>query len=46
MERLTVSIKDKKDKDEVIKLTVGELKSTLAQRSGAQAIRSVTSLCF
>lgn len=44
MERLTVSIKDKKDKNEIIKLTVEELKSTLAQRPGAQAIKSVTTL--
>uniref|UniRef100_A0A3Q2QLT1 Vacuolar protein sorting 13 homolog A n=1 Tax=Fundulus heteroclitus TaxID=8078 RepID=A0A3Q2QLT1_FUNHE len=41
MERLSVSIKDKKDKNEIIKLTVEDLKSTLKQRPGAQAI-SVT----
>lgn len=41
MEKLTVSIKDKKDKNEIIRLTVGELQSTLAQRPGAQAIKSV-----
>uniref|UniRef100_A0A7N8X286 Vacuolar protein sorting 13 homolog A n=1 Tax=Mastacembelus armatus TaxID=205130 RepID=A0A7N8X286_9TELE len=39
MERLSVSIKDKRDKNEIIKLTVGELKSTLTQRPGAQAIK-------
>nr|XP_020458048.1 vacuolar protein sorting-associated protein 13A isoform X1 [Monopterus albus] len=39
MERLSVSIKDKKDKNEIIRLTVGELKSTLTQRPGAQAIK-------
>uniref|UniRef100_A0A3B3Z2I0 Vacuolar protein sorting 13 homolog A n=1 Tax=Poecilia mexicana TaxID=48701 RepID=A0A3B3Z2I0_9TELE len=38
MEKLSVSIKDEKDKNEIIKLTVGELKSTLTQRPGAQAI--------
>lgn len=42
MERLSVSIKDKKDKNEIIMLTVGELKSTLTQRSGAQALKLVT----
>lgn len=46
MEKLTVSIKDKKDKNEIIKLTVGELQSTLAQRPGAQAIKSVVQLPF
>uniref|UniRef100_A0A7N6B7R4 Vacuolar protein sorting 13 homolog A n=1 Tax=Anabas testudineus TaxID=64144 RepID=A0A7N6B7R4_ANATE len=44
MERLSVSIKDKKDKNEIIMLTVGELKSTLTQRSGAQALKLVTFL--
>ncbi|XP_037536948.1 vacuolar protein sorting-associated protein 13A [Nematolebias whitei] len=44
MERLTVSIKDKKDKNEIIKLTVEELKSTLAQRPGAQAIKITAQL--
>lgn len=39
MEKLSVSIKDQKDKNEIIKLTVGELNSTLAQRPGAQAIK-------
>lgn len=46
MEKLTVSIKDKKDKNEIIRLTVGELQSTLAQRPGAQAIKSVVQLPF
>lgn len=41
MERLSMSIKDKKDKNEIIKLTVGELQSTLTQRPGAQAIKFV-----
>lgn len=41
MERLCVSIKDEKDKNEVMRLTVGELKSTLTQRPGAQAIKLV-----
>lgn len=41
MERLSVSIQDKKDKNEIIRLTVGELKSTLTQRSGAQALKLV-----
>lgn len=44
MEKLTVSIKDKKDRNEIIRLTVGELQSTLAQRPGAQAIKSVVQL--
>ncbi|TKS78631.1 Vacuolar protein sorting-associated protein 13A [Collichthys lucidus] len=39
MERLIVSIKDDKDKNEIIRLTVGELMSTLTQRPGAQAIK-------
>lgn len=40
MERLSVSLKDKdKDKNEIIKVTVGELKSTFTQRSGAEAIK-------
>lgn len=46
MERLSVSIKDKKDKNEIIKLTVGELQSTLTQRPGAQAIKFVLSSHF
>uniref|UniRef100_A0A671VJ44 Vacuolar protein sorting 13 homolog A n=1 Tax=Sparus aurata TaxID=8175 RepID=A0A671VJ44_SPAAU len=41
MERLSVSIKDNKDKNEIIRLTVGELMSTLTQRPGAQAIKFV-----
>lgn len=41
MERLSVSIKDQKDKNEIIRLTVGEMKSTLTQRSGAQALKLV-----
>ncbi|XP_026177375.1 intermembrane lipid transfer protein VPS13A isoform X2 [Mastacembelus armatus] len=44
MERLSVSIKDKRDKNEIIKLTVGELKSTLTQRPGAQAIKLTAQL--
>ncbi|XP_071339167.1 intermembrane lipid transfer protein VPS13A isoform X1 [Trachinotus anak] len=44
MERLSVSIKDNKDKNEIIRLTVGELKSTLTQRSGAQAIKLTAQL--
>lgn len=44
MERLSVSIKENKDRNEIIKLTVGELKSTLTQRSGAQAIKFVLSI--
>ncbi|XP_017269300.1 vacuolar protein sorting-associated protein 13A isoform X2 [Kryptolebias marmoratus] len=44
MERLTVSIKDKKDINEIIRLTVGELKSTLTQRPGAQAIKITAEL--
>ncbi|XP_061528280.1 vacuolar protein sorting-associated protein 13A [Phycodurus eques] len=44
MERLSVSIKDSKDKDEIVKLTVGELMSTLTQRSGAQAIKFTAQL--
>uniref|UniRef100_A0A7N6AUJ7 Vacuolar protein sorting 13 homolog A n=1 Tax=Anabas testudineus TaxID=64144 RepID=A0A7N6AUJ7_ANATE len=44
MERLSVSIKDKKDKNEIIMLTVGELKSTLTQRSGAQALKLTAQL--
>ncbi|KAM9858498.1 intermembrane lipid transfer protein VPS13A [Aulostomus maculatus] len=39
MEKLTVSIKDEMDKNEIIRLTVGELMSTLTQRSGAQALK-------
>lgn len=46
MERLSVSIKDKKDKNEIIRLTVGEMKSTLTQRSGAQALKLVIFVCF
>ncbi|XP_060894887.1 vacuolar protein sorting-associated protein 13A isoform X2 [Labrus mixtus] len=44
MERLTVSIKDKQDKNEIIKLTVEELLSTLTQRPGAQAIKITAQL--
>lgn len=46
MERLSVSIKDNKDKNEIIRLTVGELNSTLTQRPGAQAIKFVRALWF
>lgn len=44
MEKLSVAIKDNKDKDEIIRLTVGELKSTLTQRPGAQAIKVTAQL--
>ncbi|KAM4575849.1 intermembrane lipid transfer protein VPS13A isoform 2-T2 [Odontesthes bonariensis] len=44
MERLSLSIKDNKDKNEIIRLTVGELKSTLTQRPGAQAIKLTAQL--
>ncbi|CAJ1068435.1 vacuolar protein sorting-associated protein 13A isoform X2 [Xyrichtys novacula] len=44
MEKLTMSIKDNKDKNEIIKLTVGELMSTLTQRPGAQAIKLTAQL--
>ncbi|KAL6114111.1 vps13a [Pungitius sinensis] len=44
MERLSISIKDNKDKNEIIRLTVGELKSTLTQRAGAQAIKLTAQL--
>uniref|UniRef100_A0A669F4A6 Vacuolar protein sorting 13 homolog A n=1 Tax=Oreochromis niloticus TaxID=8128 RepID=A0A669F4A6_ORENI len=42
MEKLSMSIKDDKDKNEIIRLTVGELYSTLTQRPGAQAIKFLT----
>uniref|UniRef100_A0A665TDV3 Vacuolar protein sorting 13 homolog A n=1 Tax=Echeneis naucrates TaxID=173247 RepID=A0A665TDV3_ECHNA len=44
MEKLSVSIKDNKDRNEIIRLTVGELKSTLTQRPGAQAIKLTAQL--
>lgn len=44
MERLSLSIKDNKDKNEIIRLTVGELMSTLTQRPGAQAIKITAQL--
>ncbi|TNN62598.1 Vacuolar protein sorting-associated protein 13A [Liparis tanakae] len=44
MERLSVSIKDNTDTNEIIKLTVEELKSTLTQRPGAQAIKLTAQL--
>nr|XP_019956405.1 PREDICTED: vacuolar protein sorting-associated protein 13A [Paralichthys olivaceus] len=44
MERLSVSIKDNKDRNEIIRLTVGELQSTLTQRPGAQAIKLTAQL--
>ncbi|XP_053725885.1 vacuolar protein sorting-associated protein 13A isoform X1 [Synchiropus splendidus] len=44
MEKLSVSIKDSKDINEIIKLTVGELTSTLTQRPGAQAVRITAEL--
>ncbi|XP_068165987.1 intermembrane lipid transfer protein VPS13A [Antennarius striatus] len=43
MERLSLSIKNKNE-NEIIKLTVGELKSTLTQRPGAQAIKVTAEL--
>uniref|UniRef100_A0A665TTY8 Vacuolar protein sorting 13 homolog A n=1 Tax=Echeneis naucrates TaxID=173247 RepID=A0A665TTY8_ECHNA len=46
MEKLSVSIKDNKDRNEIIRLTVGELKSTLTQRPGAQAIKFVIIFCL
>nr|XP_012773474.2 vacuolar protein sorting-associated protein 13A isoform X2 [Maylandia zebra] len=44
MEKLSVSINDDKDKNEIIRLTVGELYSTLTQRPGAQAIKITAKL--
>ncbi|CAN9513170.1 unnamed protein product [Ophioblennius macclurei] len=44
MERLIVSIKDSKDKNDIIRLTVGELMSTLTQRPGGQAIKLTAQL--
>lgn len=44
MEKLSVSIQDSNDKNEIIRLTVGELMSTLTQRSGAQAIKLTAEL--
>ncbi|XP_030592859.1 intermembrane lipid transfer protein VPS13A isoform X2 [Archocentrus centrarchus] len=44
MDKLSVSIKDNKDKNEIIRLTVGELYSTLTQRPGAQAIKITAKL--
>uniref|UniRef100_A0A3Q4HB17 Vacuolar protein sorting 13 homolog A n=1 Tax=Neolamprologus brichardi TaxID=32507 RepID=A0A3Q4HB17_NEOBR len=44
MEKLSMSIKDDKDKNEIIRLTVGELYSTLTQRPGAQAIKITAKL--
>ncbi|CAL1615509.1 unnamed protein product [Knipowitschia caucasica] len=44
MEKLSLSIKDDKDKNEIIRLTVGELLSMLTQRSGAQAIKLTAQL--
>ncbi|XP_059192632.1 vacuolar protein sorting-associated protein 13A [Centropristis striata] len=44
MEKLSLAIKDNKDKNEIIRLTVGELKSTLTQRPGAQAIKLTAQL--
>ena len=41
LEKLSLSIKEKKDKDEVLKLTVETLNSMLTQRPGAQAIKYV-----
>lgn len=43
MGKLSVSIKDQRGKNEIIKVMVGELQSTLTQRAGAQAIK-VTAL--
>lgn len=39
MERMSVSMKDNKDQNEILKLTVEDLKSMLTQRPGAQAIK-------
>ncbi|KAM3849865.1 intermembrane lipid transfer protein VPS13A-like, partial [Diretmus argenteus] len=44
IEKLSVSIRDSNDKNEIIKLTVGELMSLLTQRSGAQAIKLTAKL--
>uniref|UniRef100_A0A8C5DE59 Vacuolar protein sorting 13 homolog A n=1 Tax=Gouania willdenowi TaxID=441366 RepID=A0A8C5DE59_GOUWI len=44
MEKLSVAIKDDKDKNEIIRLTVGELVSSLTQRPGAQAIKVTAQL--
>ena len=41
LEKLSLSIKEKKDKDEILKLTVETLNSMLTQRPGAQAIKYV-----
>ncbi|KAF7652944.1 hypothetical protein LDENG_00089730 [Lucifuga dentata] len=44
MERLSMSFKDNRDTNEIIRLTVGELMSTLTQRPGAQAIKVTAQL--
>ncbi|KAM7416667.1 hypothetical protein PAMA_018632 [Pampus argenteus] len=44
MAKLSVSFKDDKDKNEIIRLTVGELMSTLTQRPGAQALKLTAKL--
>ncbi|XP_072290202.1 intermembrane lipid transfer protein VPS13A isoform X2 [Eucyclogobius newberryi] len=44
MEKLSVSIKDQKDKNEILRLTVAGLQSKLTQRPGAQAIKLTAQL--
>ncbi|KAJ0067962.1 hypothetical protein NL108_014076, partial [Boleophthalmus pectinirostris] len=44
MEKLSVSIKHAKDRNEIIRLTVGELQSMLTQRPGAQALKVTAQL--
>ncbi|XP_061789259.1 intermembrane lipid transfer protein VPS13A isoform X1 [Nerophis lumbriciformis] len=39
MDKLSLSLKNSKEKMEIIKLTIGELMSDLTQRSGAQALK-------
>ncbi|KAJ8005978.1 hypothetical protein DPEC_G00123500 [Dallia pectoralis] len=44
MERMSVSLKDNRDQNEIIKLTVEDVKAMLTQRPGAQAIKLSTQL--
>ncbi|KAL0979681.1 hypothetical protein UPYG_G00188180 [Umbra pygmaea] len=44
LERMSVSMKDNKDQNEIIKLTVEDLKAMFTQRPGAQAIKLSTQL--
>ncbi|XP_028980284.2 vacuolar protein sorting-associated protein 13A isoform X3 [Esox lucius] len=44
MERMSVSLKNNRDQNEIIKLTVEDLKAMLTQRPGAQAIKLSTQL--